>query len=197
MRSGKACASRSPMRCASIDRRRLRIDLQAPAPLFRGGIECGEAGAAAARVVSAAECGQRAPAFGEGIAARAQRIARFDQCREIARERAVFVARRRKQHRGQARMRAEREHAAAERRDRHRHRARPVAATDRARHRARRQAAHRRSDSASLPHAASSSAREASSTCAISGRRCGSRRCDCGHRRYVQPSATRPARPAR
>ena len=31
----------------------------------------------------------------------------------------------------------------------------------------------------------------------ISGRRCGSRRCDSGHSRYAQPSATRPARPAR
>ena len=50
---------------------------------------------------------------------------------------------------------------------------------------------------ASLPQAASSSASEASSTCAISGRRCGSSRCDCGHRRYAKPSATRPARPAR
>ena len=49
----------------------------------------------------------------------------------------------------------------------------------------------------SLPHAANSNARAPSSTSAISGRRCGSSRCDCGHRRYAQPSATRPARPAR
>ena len=34
-----------------------------------------------------------------------------------------------------------------------------------------------------LPHAASSSASPVNSTCAISGRRCGSSRCDCGHRR--------------
>ncbi len=48
-----------------------------------------------------------------------------------------------------------------------------------------------------LPQAASSSASAASSTCAISGLRCGSSRCDCGHSRYAKPSATRPARPAR
>ena len=51
--------------------------------------------------------------------------------------------------------------------------------------------------SAALPQAASSSASEDSSTCAISGLRCGSSRCDCGHSRYAQPVATRPARPAR
>ena len=71
----------------------------------------------------------------------------------------------------------------AERRDRAARRARRAGAAARAPRRARRAAVHRRSADWRSPQPASSSARPASSTWAISARRCGSRRCDSGHSR--------------
>jgi hypothetical protein len=70
-----------------------------------------------------AKRGERLPTFGQRIAAaasasRQQGIARFDQRGQIAGQGAFVRVRRRQQHRGQARMRAEREHAPAQGRDR-------------------------------------------------------------------------------
>ena len=123
MRSGNACASRSPSWCGAASLRRTRVDAQAASPLRGGGVDGGERGAAGLRRhAPVAKRGQRLPARGQRIGAqpalRTQRVARFDQRGEIAGQRAFAEVVRRQQHRGQARMRAEREHAAAERRDR-------------------------------------------------------------------------------
>ena len=128
---------------------------------------------------------QRLPARRPVVAAiAAQRIARLDQRGEVAGQRLFGAGRRRQQHRRQSRMRAERQHAPAERADARRaiERAERAAAI-RARPPSRRSAADRRSAVARCPRRPVPAPAQLSSTCAISGVRAGSRRCDCGHRR--------------
>ena len=98
---------------------RRRIATQASPPLLGCRIDRGQRGAIGiGGNTTVAERRQRLPALGQRIAARAQRIARFDQGGEVAGQR---DARRRvahQQHRRQPRMRAQRQHAPAARGDR-------------------------------------------------------------------------------
>ena len=99
-----------------FDRRGRRRGLADASPPLPGGrVDGGQARAVGVdRRTSRTERGQCAPACGQRVAAHAQRIARFDQCGEIAGQCAVFALACRQQHRGQARMRAQCQHALAQ-----------------------------------------------------------------------------------
>ena len=96
--------------------RRRCIAAQAPSPLFRCGVDRGQRRTAGIRGhAPIAECGQCLPALGQCITARAQRIARFHQRRQIAGQCDACGGIGCQQHRGKSRMRAQRQHAPAAR----------------------------------------------------------------------------------
>ena len=95
-------------------RRRRGLAAQASAPLPGRRVDRRQRRTAGiGRHAAAAEGGQRAPAFGQRVAAAAQRITGFDQCGQVGRQRLLPWGTRRQQHRRQPRMGAQGEHAPA------------------------------------------------------------------------------------